>query len=120
MLTEYLRRTLDVGGLVRSVGRWSALKSLRKAGAFQKGDERILGYGEFVEKVLCQAKEAFERKYRLKARAIDVGRIAERIADVMGMAPEAVWAPGKQPGIVRPAAFFVAGRRVNLKMVRRG
>ena len=68
MLTEYLRRTLDVGGLVRSVGGWSALKSLRKAGAFRKDNERILGDGEFVEKVLSKSEKAFERKYRLKAQ----------------------------------------------------
>ena len=59
------RRELTGGGLIRSIGGWSAAKLLRKAGALQKGDERILGDGEFVEKVLAQAKEAFERKYRL-------------------------------------------------------
>ena len=47
---------------------WSAAKALRMAGALQKGDERILGDGEFVEQVLAQAKETFERKYRLKLR----------------------------------------------------
>ena len=46
------------------------------AGEFQKGDERILGDGEFVERVLSQTKEAFERKHRLKAKGIDVDRIA--------------------------------------------
>jgi putative transposase len=49
------------GGLIRSVGGWSAVKTLRKAGALQKGDERILGDGEFVEEVLSEAKEAFEK-----------------------------------------------------------
>ena len=100
------RQDLTGGGLVRSVGGWSAVKSLRKAGVFQKGDERILGDGEFVEKVLSQAEEAFERKYRLKARGIDVGRIAERVADIMGMAPEAVWASGKQPKIVQARSLL--------------
>jgi len=56
------RRELAGGGLIRSLGGWSAAKALRKAGALQKGDERILGDGEFVEKVLAQAQEAFERK----------------------------------------------------------
>lgn len=100
------RQDLTGGGLVRSVGGWSALKSLRKSGAFQKGDERILGDGEFVEKVLFQAGEAFERKYRLKAKGVDVGRIAERVTDIMGMAPEAVWASGKQPKIVQARSLL--------------
>ena len=80
--------------------------SLRKAGVFQKGDERILGDGKFVEKVLSQAEEAFERKYCLKARGIDVGRITERVADIMGMAPEAVWASAKQSKIVQARSLL--------------
>jgi len=100
------RQDLTGGGLVRSVGGWSALKSLRKSGAFQKGDERILGDGEFVEKVLFQAGEAFERKYRLKAKGVDIGRIAERVSDIMGMAPEAIWASGKQPKIVQARSLL--------------
>ena len=31
------------GGLIRSLGGWSVVKSLRKSGIFEKGDERILG-----------------------------------------------------------------------------
>ena len=100
------RQDITGGGLVRSVGGWSAVKSLRKAGVFQKGDERILGDGEFVEKALSQAGEAFERKYRLTAKGIDVARIAERVADIMGMAPEAVWASGKQPKIVQARSLL--------------
>lgn len=68
------RRDLTGGGLIRSVGGWSAVKSLRKAGALQKGDERIVGDGEFVEKTLSQVNEAFERKYRLKVKGIDGGQ----------------------------------------------
>ena len=100
------RQDLTGGGLVRSVGGWSAVKSLRKAGVFQKGDERILGDGEFVEKVLSQAEEAFERKYRLKAKGIDIDRIAERVADIMGMAVETVWTSGKQPKIVQARSLL--------------
>jgi putative transposase len=100
------RQDLTGGGLVRSVGGWSAVKSLRKAGVTQKGDERILGDGEFVEKALSQAEESLERKYRLKAKGIDVGRIAERVADIMGMAPEAVWASGKQRKIVQARSLL--------------
>jgi len=38
------------------------IKALRKAGAHQKGDERILAESTFVEPVLSKAKEQFERK----------------------------------------------------------
>ena len=46
------RPELTGGGLVRSAGGWSALKTLRKANVYIKGDERILGDSDFVEGTL--------------------------------------------------------------------
>ena len=43
------------------------VKALRKTGAYQKGDERILGGSTFVQEVLSQANERMEQKYRLAA-----------------------------------------------------
>jgi hypothetical protein len=59
------RPDLVGGGLVRSVGGWSALKSLRQAKIYQKGDERILGDGDFVEQTLKAANEAFSKHREL-------------------------------------------------------
>ena len=70
-IAEGKRQNLTGGGLIRSIGGWVEAKALRKAKAFQKGDERILGDGYFVEAVLSEAKEAYARKYRLKAKGID-------------------------------------------------
>jgi chromosomal replication initiation ATPase DnaA len=81
-------------------------KALRKAGALQKGDERILGDGEFVEKVLAQAQEAFERKYRLKAKGLDIDKVAERVAEMVGIDPAGVWAAGKQPKWVQARSLL--------------
>jgi putative transposase len=57
------RPDLIGGGLVRSVGGWAGVKALRNMGGYQKGDERILGNGEFVEQVLTQAEEDLARRY---------------------------------------------------------
>jgi hypothetical protein len=43
------------GGLVRCLGRWSAVKSLRRSGERVLTDERILGADDFVGKVLGDA-----------------------------------------------------------------
>ncbi len=51
------------GGLVRSAGGWSEVKALRRIGAKEKGDERILGSGDFVSHVLSEADMV--KKYRL-------------------------------------------------------
>jgi len=43
------RPDLTGGGLVRSAGGWSALRAMRNDESRMKGDERILGQGDFVE-----------------------------------------------------------------------
>ena len=51
------------GGLVRSAGGWSEIKALRRIGSREKGDQRILGSGPFVESILSEAE--LSKKYRL-------------------------------------------------------
>ncbi len=48
---------LTGGGLIRSMGGWSAVKTLRKNRKQTANDERILGSGEFVAKIIDQAEE---------------------------------------------------------------
>jgi hypothetical protein len=47
---------LTGGGLIRSMGGWSAVRARRKQGAQEVGDERILGSSEFVQEMLAQAQ----------------------------------------------------------------
>jgi putative transposase len=51
------------GGLVRSAGGWSEVKALRRIGMREKGDDRILGGGDFVSQTLNEAE--LVKKYRL-------------------------------------------------------
>ena len=48
----------------------------------------------------------FERKYRLKAKGIDVDSIAGRVGEIMGIDPAQIWAPGKQPKVVRARSLL--------------
>ena len=89
------RPDLIGGGLIRSQGGWAAVKALRKAGAYQKGDERILGGSTFVEEVLSQANEQMEQKYRLAAEGFDLDRAVERVARLMDISPEDFMTSGK-------------------------
>ncbi len=100
------RPELTGGGLIRSVGGWAAAKALRKASALQKGDERILGDGDFVEAVLTEANEAYERKYRLKAKGIDVDTVAQKAAQIAGIEPSQIWVSGKQPKVVQARSLL--------------
>ena len=50
------RPELVGGGVVRSYGGWSAVLSLRKSQEGISGDQRILGTGDFVERVLSESE----------------------------------------------------------------
>jgi putative transposase len=57
------RPELVGGGLIRSLGGWSQVVSLRRSKERVLGDERILGSGEFVERIIKEADEKI--KYQL-------------------------------------------------------
>jgi putative transposase len=100
------RDDLVGGGLIRSAGGWAAVTALRRANVFQKGDERILGDGDFVQSVLSEAKEAYERKYRLISKGIDLDFIAEKAAEVIGIDPVLLCSMGKQPKVVQARSLL--------------
>jgi REP element-mobilizing transposase RayT len=60
---EGRRPELVGGGLVRSLGGWSQVRSLRRENERVLADERILGTGDFVQKVISEADERI--KYQL-------------------------------------------------------
>lgn len=105
-ITDGKRDDLVGGGLIRSAGGWDAVKALRKVNALQKGDERILGDGEFVDRVISTAKEAYERKYRLRAKGLGLDEIAGKAATVIGIDPDLIWKKGKHPKVVQARSLF--------------
>jgi REP element-mobilizing transposase RayT len=89
------RSDLVGGGLIRSAGGWSVVKAMRRGIERMKGDERILGEGEFVEAVLKAAKENLKRKYQLEAQGYGFDWLVGRVARQCGIEPKDVLAPGK-------------------------
>ncbi len=72
-ISQGRRPELVGGGLIRSLGGWAEVKKLRLKGMDRlKGDERILGDSEFVQVMLSEAKEHFERDYELKRLGHDL------------------------------------------------
>ena len=57
------RPELVGGGLIRSLGGWSAVKAMRRAGDRELCDDRILGSGQFVERIIKEAEGKI--KYQL-------------------------------------------------------
>ncbi|MCU0559740.1 MAG: transposase [Desulfobacterales bacterium] len=112
------RPELTGGGLVRSLGGWEELKKQRRQKAYMKGDERILGDGDYVNELLAAANENLKRSYQLRAMGLNLDTIAQRVATQMGMPLEAVWAAGKHRQRVeaRSLLCYWAVRLIGLNM----
>ncbi len=106
------------GGLVRSAGGWLAVRSLRKAGIFQKSDERILGDGDFVDSVLADAQEAMNRRYLLAAKGVRIEDVVSVVSQLFSMKSKAFIGPCKERRIVKGRALicFWAVRELGMTM----
>lgn len=93
------------GGLLRSAGGWSAVRSLRKANIFQKSDERILGDGDFVETVLADAQESVNRRHVLSAQGIKIEDIISAVSDHLSIDSKLLIGPSKERQIVKARAL---------------
>jgi putative transposase len=105
-IQEGKRPELTGGGLIRSSGGWSVIKSLRRANIHFKSDERVLGDSDFVERVLKIADESLERKYQLKSQGYDIDKLADRVAGIFSVKPVEIFQPGKQPVKVKARSLF--------------
>ena len=113
------RPDLTGGGLIRSIGGWTALKEFRKAGIRLKGDERILGDSDFVENVLKSAQESFEQTYALKTKGYDFDQVKIRVAELLGLKPNQVTASDKSPQTVRARSLlcYWAHRKLGMSTI---
>ena len=101
------REELTGGGLIRSLGGWSEVKRLREKGRDHvMSDERILGDSEFVDSVLTQANEGYERRYELKRCGYDLERIAKRVAEIYGIEKAEVFSKGRHKRKVRARSLL--------------
>jgi hypothetical protein len=105
-IAEGKRDDLIGGGLVRSSGGWSAVKAMRVAKVFQKADERILGDGDFVERVLAEAQDQLKRKYALQAAGVDLEQVAKKVCELLRLKTPELWAPGKHRRRVQARSLF--------------
>lgn len=93
------RPDLVGGGLVRSMGGWSAVLSLRRSGEKATADERVLGSGRFVERVI---REAGEREKRLLAgRSKEVRGLVEAACRSAKVSIKELRAGSRRTGVSR-------------------
>jgi chromosomal replication initiation ATPase DnaA len=101
------RDELTGGGLIRSLGKWSEVRRHALKGREHiKSDERILGDSEFVAGVLSQAEEKFDRKYELKRRGYNLGRVAAKVCEIFELKDEDILSKGKQQRKVKARSLL--------------
>jgi putative transposase len=73
-LAQDRRQDLTGGGLLRSAGGWEGVKALREEKLYQRNDERILGDGDFVGRVLALTRSMVrysgERRRRSRSSSL--------------------------------------------------
>ena len=74
------RPDLNGGGLVRSAGGWSQVLSMRRHENRTASDERVLGSGSFIEKVMSESEDRLKETLRLMARKIELSALATQIS----------------------------------------
>jgi REP element-mobilizing transposase RayT len=79
------RPELVGGGLIRSLGGWSAILSLRKDNERPLTDERVLGSGEFVEKVIKEADEKIKYQVYGAKLKLKIKEVIEKTCEREGM-----------------------------------
>jgi REP element-mobilizing transposase RayT len=75
------RPELVGGGLIRSMGGWSEVVSLRGRGEKQASDQRILGDSEFVQEVVSGLDDLVKRNLRLSGQRMDIDKLAETVCE---------------------------------------
>jgi len=89
------RDELTGGGLRRSAGGWEGLMELKRAKEYWRGDERILGDGDFVNKVLLAAEETLTRREELKRQGWDLKRLVTEVCGMLSVDPEDLQKKGR-------------------------
>jgi len=78
---------LTGGGLIRSTGGWSEVKSLRKRGEKQFSDARILGSGDFVREILTGAEDSVRNRVPAETNRKSAEEKLQRACQKAGVSP---------------------------------
>ena len=100
------RPDLVGGGLIRSLGGWSEVLSLRRRGEKTASDERILGSGEFIEQVLSETEEKARETLRWRGRVSDLQSLLSKISKKKGVEEQQVRGRDQRRSVVSARKVF--------------
>jgi REP element-mobilizing transposase RayT len=100
------RPELVGGGLIRSLGGWSEVLSLKRRGERVASDERILGSGDFVEQVLSEAEEKTKQTLGWKGRVPDLPALLSKVSKKEGVEGQKVRGGDRRRSVVGARKVF--------------
>lgn len=98
------RPELVGAGLIRSLGGWSRVLSLRGSGEQETRDSRILGSGDFVERILRQAEDRVKRQIKARSKEEILDEVIGRMCTEEKIREEELRAGGKRRPVTKVRA----------------
>ena len=114
---DYVKKGIDKGrrpelvggGLIRSLGGWSAVKAMRRSGDREWSDDRILGSGEFVEQIIKEAEAKMRYQFPIKEDPQKIDEFIARICKNEKLSTEEIKAGGRRRAASRVRAQIAIG-----------
>jgi REP element-mobilizing transposase RayT/transcriptional regulator len=112
------RPELVGGGLIRSLGGWSKVLSLREKGEKLEHDSRVLGSGDFVEAMIREADEKMARQMRYRERKTSIEEVVGRMCREEGVREEELKRGGqrRRASEVRRKVAYYLSREMGISM----
>lgn len=100
------RPELVGGGLIRSLGGWSHVLSLKRRGGKVASDERILGSSEFVQDIISEAEQKEKDTLRLSLKILDLESLSGDITTKEGVEGSELRSASRKRRIVKARRLF--------------
>jgi len=107
--SSYIRKGIDQGhrpelvggGLIRSMGGWSAVIASRRRGERNVADQRILGDTEFVQQIISSLDDRIKKNLRLSGQRIDIQALAKKVSNKYGVSMGELRSGGRRKAVVK-------------------
>ena len=95
------RPELVGGGLIRSMGGWSAVLANRRRGEREVSDQRILGDGDFVKQVISGLDDLVKTNLRLSGQRIDIRALVEKVSEKYNVSIGELQSGGRRKAVAK-------------------
>lgn len=100
------RLDLTGGGLVRSMGGWFHVVSLRRKGERVVFDQRVLGSGEFIKTIYLEAAKKERETLRLSAHQVDLTNLCKEFSAKEGIKEKDLKSGKRMRNVVKARRIF--------------